>query len=313
MRKDVSISIIMPAYNVADYIQDTLDSIWNQTEIPDEIIIVDDGSIDNTVELISTHKLNNKIQLICTENYGQGVARNIGIRNAKSDFLYFFDSDDLLVSSFIEDIKNQIRKYPDVDLILFSGESFKDKSNGTVTFTPPSYIRPFECRNVSQDKFLNLMTQHPDLSCSPCLYVSRRTLWEEHQLHFNQYYHEDEEIFYPLIFSSERLSISRKVFFKRRIRVNSTMTSSKTEKHLNGQEAILNSLLALIEFNKEKPLRLKLLRRRISRNIPAYISVAKSTRTNLNINLIFQSLIKSKSFMALAKALVFLLLRNKHH
>ena len=288
-----TISIIIPAYNVELYITDSLDSIAKQTIPPDEIIIINDGSTDRTSSIIKKHPLYARIKLIEVDNGGQGLARNIGIAEATSDYIYFFDSDDLLVSNFIASIKQLIinNKYP--DLLLFSGKSFND-SNYTNSNFNPNYIRPFEGIYTDQKTLLHDLMLYPELSCSPCLYISKRKLWNENKLRFNSFYHEDEEIFYPLIFSASSYIVSKERFFLRRIRPNSTMTKTKVEKHELGQRAVLISLLDLLNKNKFSKLKSYLIRQRLNTFIFSYLYTSQQVSNNPNYKLILKSTIKSQ-------------------
>lgn len=93
------ISIIIPVYNVEAYIESSLTSIFNQTYTDYELILVDDGSQDKSMEtakkLIEYHEFKNYI-VITEENSGQGAARNAGMLRASGEWLYFMDSDDLI-------------------------------------------------------------------------------------------------------------------------------------------------------------------------------------------------------------------------
>jgi len=87
------ISIIIPNYNRASLITKTIDCLLNQSFQDSEIIVVDDGSTDNSVEVIKSY--GNKIRLICQQNRGPGAARNRGLEVATGKYIQFFDSDDL--------------------------------------------------------------------------------------------------------------------------------------------------------------------------------------------------------------------------
>lgn len=288
-----TLAIIIPAYNVEMYIADTLDTIMNQSVQPDEVIIINDGSTDKTSNIIKNHLMYKKINFIEIQNGGQGLARNLGLSKAKSDYIYFFDSDDLLDNNFVKIIKQKIVNFNFPDLLMFSGESFRDDLYSNNTFNP-NYIRPFEGSYIFQEDFLKAMIQFPDLSCSPCLYVSKRKLWINDKIKFNPFYHEDEEVFYPLIFSASSYLISKEKLFFRRIRPNSTMTKAKTIKHKLGLKAVLISLLNLLEANKANNLKTILIRRRIAKFVIAYIHISKQINSRTNYKLILKSIVKSR-------------------
>lgn len=86
-------SVVIPAYNREDYIEQCLDSVFAQSFNAYEIIVVDDGSTDRTVEILKGS--GDRIQLICQENGGAGVARQTGCAKARGEYIAFLDSDDL--------------------------------------------------------------------------------------------------------------------------------------------------------------------------------------------------------------------------
>ncbi len=90
------ISVIIPTYNRARYLQRAIDSVLDQTHLPDELIIVDDGSKDNTAEIVDdvTSRATFPMHFLRQENKGASSARNLGIQHALGDILCFLDSDD---------------------------------------------------------------------------------------------------------------------------------------------------------------------------------------------------------------------------
>ena len=94
---DGLVSIIIPAYNAADYIAETIESVFNQTYINWEMLIVNDCSQDNTAEIVQSYAVKDKrIKLInLKQNSGAAVARNTAMQNAKGRYIAFLDSDDL--------------------------------------------------------------------------------------------------------------------------------------------------------------------------------------------------------------------------
>ena len=108
----IKISVVIPCYNSEEFIANTFESLLSQTIYPDEIIMIDDGSIDNTVNVVRNikNKYKDKIDLsiIESEHLGPGNARNIGIKKAKYDWISFLDSDDLWEKNKIQYVKNII-------------------------------------------------------------------------------------------------------------------------------------------------------------------------------------------------------------
>lgn len=118
MANNISISVICPAYNSGNFIIETLNSLKDQTELPNEIIIIDDGSTDDTLLKVNDFKNNNcnlNISLIQQNHLGPGAARNTGILNSTSEWIAFIDSDDIWYNNKINISKKYIQNYPKIN------------------------------------------------------------------------------------------------------------------------------------------------------------------------------------------------------
>lgn len=90
------VSVIIPAYNASQYLAETLESVLQQTFANFEIIVVDDGSKDNTTDIVrSFSQQDSRVKLVSQKNQGVSVARNTGIKNAQGELIAFLDADDL--------------------------------------------------------------------------------------------------------------------------------------------------------------------------------------------------------------------------
>ena len=113
--KKYDLDIIVPCYNVERYVEKCIESIINQkTKYSFRIIIINDGSNDNTLEIIKKYKINNNVLIIDQKNQGISGARNIGLRHSASKYLMFVDSDDFLSDDSIELMMNEISKRNDM-------------------------------------------------------------------------------------------------------------------------------------------------------------------------------------------------------
>ncbi len=103
------ISIIIPCYNSERFIAKTLDMLISQNLLDCEVIVVNDGSTDKTLDIVSKYVSNNKeIRCINKKNEGVSVARNIGIKTSKGKYIYFLDSDDTLSEGTLDFFRNTI-------------------------------------------------------------------------------------------------------------------------------------------------------------------------------------------------------------
>lgn len=115
----VKVSIILPVYNVEKYLNECLDSIVNQTFSDMEIICINDGSTDNSLAILNSYaSRDGRIKIISQENAGMGAARNVGIRAAKGDYIFFIDSDDFIYLDAIEEMYGSA-VLNDSDMVLF--------------------------------------------------------------------------------------------------------------------------------------------------------------------------------------------------
>ena len=102
------VSIIVPVYNTKDYIIRCVDSLVNQTYKNIEIILVNDGSLDNSIDLVNEKYDDDRIVIVNQENMGSGQARNNGIKKASGDYLFFVDSDDFIDKDTISIMMNKM-------------------------------------------------------------------------------------------------------------------------------------------------------------------------------------------------------------
>jgi glycosyltransferase involved in cell wall biosynthesis len=108
-------SIVIPLYNKASFIENTLKSVLNQSFLNYEIIVINDGSTDESEEKVLKFK-DPRIQLFTQKNQGASVARNLGIEKAKYDYIAFLDADDLWMENHLETLKNLIENFPNAGI-----------------------------------------------------------------------------------------------------------------------------------------------------------------------------------------------------
>lgn len=132
--KDNLISVIVPVYNVEKYLSDCIDSIINQTYKNFELILVDDGSNDFSLDICNSYRdVDSRIVVIHTSNEGVSNARNIGIQKAKGKYIVFVDSDDTVDEYYLECLINPILKN-NYDLVICGHQRVYVEKNKTVGF-----------------------------------------------------------------------------------------------------------------------------------------------------------------------------------
>ena len=127
------VSVIIPSYNAADYIAQTLESVLAQTLTDIEVIVVDDGSTDNTRNIVADFANKDpRLMLVEQANQFAGVARNNGMSKARGKYLYFLDADDYIESNALEELVNAIEQHG-ADIAIAKSEGFDNTTGDTWT------------------------------------------------------------------------------------------------------------------------------------------------------------------------------------
>lgn len=134
MVRQALVSIVIPAYNSADFIRETLDSCLAQTYKHIELIVIDDGSSDETVEIMQSY--GDKVHLIQQRNSGPAIARNTGIANAAGEYIQFCDSDDVLDPQKIERSMAIMLDKPDVALVYSQMQAVDEEGQILSSMSP---------------------------------------------------------------------------------------------------------------------------------------------------------------------------------
>lgn len=135
-------SVIIPVYNREHLIREALDSVFAQTFRDFEVIVVDDGSTDGTVEVVESYP--ESVQLIQQSNAGPGVARNTGVDKAEGTYVAFLDSDDQWFPWTLETYKNAIDGYSEPSLLSGPITYFSDPNELEDSSARPVNISPYE-------------------------------------------------------------------------------------------------------------------------------------------------------------------------
>lgn len=109
----IPVAVVIPAYNAGDFVAQTLQSVIDQTHKALEIIVVDDGSTDETASICRRFAAADpRIQILSTENRGVAAARNTGIEASKADYIAFLDADDLWHPTYVERMLSALHPLP---------------------------------------------------------------------------------------------------------------------------------------------------------------------------------------------------------
>ena len=123
----IKVSVIIPIYNASDYLRPALDSVIDQTFAEMEIICVDDGSTDRSLDIVKEYqKRDNRIRIVTETNAGPALARNNGLRRARGEYVLFLDADDFFEPTLVEQMYNEA-KARDLDITIVEYDIYNSK------------------------------------------------------------------------------------------------------------------------------------------------------------------------------------------
>jgi len=246
------VSIIIPIYNSEKYLEDCLNSLINQTFKNFEIICINDGSTDNSLSILRNfEKLDKRIHVISQINKGPGIARNIGIKESKGQYLLFLDSDDVFKNTMIEDMYVNIKNY-DSEIVICNSNNFKIKKDGEKIFYKKNYV-------IFNDKIINKTFQSLDVKKD---FFNLFIWWPWDKL-FNKKFIKNLGLEYQNLKSSEDLFFiasavisAKKIFFLNKILINHRigLNTSVSNTRENSWDNFYYALKKLKNFIKEKGL-----------------------------------------------------------
>ncbi|MBO6290697.1 MAG: glycosyltransferase [Selenomonas sp.] len=232
-------SVIIPVYNVEEYLTECLDYLFNQTmpENEFEIICIDDGSTDNSSDILEKYRAQRKnMRVIKQENQGQSVGRNKGIKAARGEYIYFHDSDDYLLPETLEELYARANA-DDLDMLFFQLRAFGDGVDEKLTGQFSKwYVRRKDYPGVylGKELFFAMQANH-DYKCNvPGFIVRRKLLKKAKLLFYPGIVHQDELFTFQAIMKAGRTGYTPKQYYQRRMRPNSVMTSAPNYEDVRG-------------------------------------------------------------------------------
>lgn len=246
------VSVIIPIYNTGKYLREALDSICNQTLRELEIILIDDGSTDNSQSICEEYALkDNRIQWRSQPNQGQAVARNNGLLSATGKYIYFMDSDDILDTKALQQCYDTCEQNS-LDTVVFDAETIVEDNRVPNTYN--------YCRKgiVSENKvwegpeLLDYELEHSIFFVVPWLFFTRHTFLRQY---FNGFppgvIHEDHLFAMQIMLNAGRIKYISQPFFKRRIRQGSTMTTAFSMRNIEGYTCVCTQINSWVQQHEE--------------------------------------------------------------
>lgn len=214
------ISIIIPVYNVEKYIDKCLSSLVNQTLEDIEIIVVNDGSPDNSQKIIDNYvkKYPNKVKSFIKENGGQGSARNFGLTKANGEYIGYVDSDDYVELDMYEKLYN-VAKKKNLDIVICGSYNVYENGNKYIElekdFLGNGKINAFFGRMAVWNK------------------IYKRKLLVTSKVQFrSKVWYEDLDFTVKMILNSKKIGYVNEPLYDYLIREGSTMNNSNVDRNL---------------------------------------------------------------------------------
>lgn len=226
----------MPLYNAEKYVAEAIESVLAQTYTNWELIIVNDGSTDNSLEVAKRYE-NEKIKVFSQVNSGAGAARNHGYSQSKGEFIKFFDADDILSNNILEQQVNLLSKNPNCITSTQWGRFYNDDIS---TFK----LSPEECwKDMNSIDWICITWRQAQPMYQPAIFLIPKTLiqkaglWDERLSLID-----DFEFFTRVILSSKKIIHSEKSILYYRSGLPNALSGQKSRKAV--KSAVLSAQLA---------------------------------------------------------------------
>lgn len=233
MNNSPLVSIILPVYNVEEYLEECLDSVIGQSYENYELIAINDGSTDSSLNILERYqeKLGCKLRIHTQENAGLSAARNKGLDLSHGEYIYFLDSDDWILSDALSKSVTSMEK-GQADLVIFNAKAFCDGMSDELL------KNAYYTRNLPQNNYSGLSAFEDSILkgnyvVQSCCYMYRKSMLPS--LRFLEgILHEDHYFTTMLFFNTKKTIVLEDRFFQRRFRPDSITTSIKTLRHAEG-------------------------------------------------------------------------------
>lgn len=222
----VEISVVVPVFNVEKYLSECLDSIINQTFKDIEILCINDGSTDNSLNILNKYmEIDNRIKIINQENSGLGASRNRGMELAKGKYIFFIDSDDYIELNTLMELY-EICENKELDFVICQVKNY-DEENGEF-FTSDYFDMPILSKTVQDNVFnyKDVSNILPNINVVAWNKLYNLNFIKKSGARFSEdLIFEDNVFFWNLLFSAARIYFYQKYLYIYRRRVSSITSS----------------------------------------------------------------------------------------
>lgn len=255
-KSTIQTSVIIPVYNTGMYVEECIESVYRQTTKEIEVIAINDGSTDNSYDILLTiQKRHPDLIVLSQDNHGLGYTRNVGMKKAKGKYIYFLDSDDYILEDTLETCYRYAEDYQ-LDVVLFDAVAFWETKEGRIE----------ECGAYDRheiDKGQKVMCSGIDFmeACyhkkifqpSACLVFCSYDFLKKNNVQFlSDVYFEDNEFHCHIMMLAERIMYIPDKFYQRRCLSTSITGTEFNLRKVRDYLTVINAITDLRKLNYGK-------------------------------------------------------------
>ena len=294
--KKPKISIIIPAYNGADYLRECIDSVQNQTLKEIEIILVNDGSYDNSLKIMEEYAAaDDRISVLSQENQGLSCSRNKGMQYVRGTYIEFLDCDDMLTPNTASELFDYAESEK-LDVLFFGATTIYENENLALQFSQYRQYYSFKSDFPAQNgqALFSAMQKKNCFRESACLALYRAAYLLENRLMFYPgILHEDTLFTFQALLLANHAARTGNNYYIRRIQSNSIMTREKTYRNMYGNLKCYTQMMAFVETHEIDEL--------IMPEVVKFVTLIKQQIIRLNKTLPENELRKTASLTVIEK------------
>jgi glycosyltransferase involved in cell wall biosynthesis len=240
----VKVSVLLPVYNVAPYLDETFGSLLNQSLKEIEIIAVNDGSTDQSESIIKKFmQQDSRISYFYQENQGQSVTRNLALQHATGKYIYMMDSDDILHDPNALQISYEYAEKNQADFIFFDGDILQEEGAEHLSWNYKRTQPLDENKQYGGHFLLNQMLDTSKHICVVWLLLINHDYLKRIGLSFYPgIIHEDELFTTKLTLQSKKIYCLKRSFVRHRVRSASTMGKRYSKRNINCYLTVIDEL-----------------------------------------------------------------------
>lgn len=238
------ISVIIPVYNVEQYLRQCLDSVLAQTHTNYEVIMVDDGSTDHSGKICDEYCSKDiRFHVIHRENGGLSVARNTGFDASTGEYVYFMDSDDWIEDSTLQKLITKAQE-TDADFVFFEGKSFEDSEKGYSI--KQGYTRKNEYSTAKGIEVFDQLQLNKEFKSAIPTYLWKKSFLEANRMSFYPGILYEDMVFAFAAFSkAHSVAHFHEELYHRRFRAGSIVTSKPSTRNFESACIVHDEVLRI--------------------------------------------------------------------